>query len=609
MLLSAPVTTTRNILLLFLASICCASAQDLGNSADAVASVQGVVMSEGAPAANVDVHLLRKPKEHFYRLPVRTQKVKTDARGRYVFADVAAGQYKVWAETSKFTSLKKKLGGEPIKVPGAKAEVAVEPITLHEGCNYHVKILSANTGKPLPTGRVWFGWADLEREYHAGDDGVVNIGGLPPSDWYFIVTADGHEIQFLKTPAQSMGALTELEFKLKPGGAISGVVQTDEGEPVANVKVGVRLERGGMTPGYGSVESDQQGRFRLDNIPLGTPLQISARKDDYVSSSQRVVLPAGEPEFSTSMICNPRPYGGDCIMTIVNQQGQPIENVEVTNPGNSTATNRVVKSDTKGIALLQNLYTSFSGTRAFVRARGFVTQEVQMKPGTRESPSKITVTMQAGKTMRGFVLTQEGRPLPNVRVYYNQGEHPWTTGGRVSTDEQGEFEIDGLETQATLTVYSPKGFAPIRDMPITVDEVKPLTIKLQSMSVIRIRAIDQATGKPIPEFNVRVRASRIREDGEPRGSFSTSYSQEGVNILGTQTEFKMEGLEAGTPLQAIVSAKGYQPKTVPRIVAVNHREAPLNDIELQLDKAENYQKVSGRLVNPNGEPVEVRRFS
>jgi len=106
-----------------------------------------------SPAAGADVHLLRRPNGA-YILPVTTQKVNTDAEGRFVFQDVTPGRYKVWAETPRLTTLKKKLGGEAIEVGNEGNPVTIDPITLHEGCNYRVKVLSAKTGKPLPSGRV-----------------------------------------------------------------------------------------------------------------------------------------------------------------------------------------------------------------------------------------------------------------------------------------------------------------------------------------------------------------------------------------------------------------------------------------------------------------------
>jgi uncharacterized GH25 family protein/uncharacterized protein (DUF2141 family) len=559
-----------------------------------------ILMPDGQTrAAGADVHLLRRSTNGVYTLPVKTQKTSTNVDGEFQFSGVEPGQYKLWAETPKLTTLTKRLGGARVEVRDGSPSVA-DPLRLHEGCNYRVKVLSADTGKPLPSGRVQFGWTDLPRQYHAGKEGVIEIGGLSLGDWYFIVTADGHETQFKKTPEQPLGSLTELEFRLQPGGEVVGVVQTDSGEPVAGARVSASSVGGGMTPAYGLTQSDKDGRFQFENLPLDIAVRISANKEEHVSAFQEVVIPAGQNQVNATILCNPRPYGGDCIVSVLDEQGQPIANAQLTNPGNSTADNRLAITDEKGSALLANMYSSHAGIRVFVRAKGFITQEISVARGTPENPSRETITMQRGKILRGQLLTPDDKPAPNVRVYYNRGESVWSLGGKVITDKEGKFEIDGLPEQSTLTVYSPPPMSPIRNLAVIAGREAPIVIRMTLEAVIRIRAVDKDSGKPIPEFNVRVSHSRERKNNEPRASISVSYSREGINILGHQTEFKMQYLAENTPVQVIVSAKGYKSETLPRVLAVRSDKAELLDVALEPGA---YETVRGRIAFPNGRPV------
>jgi hypothetical protein len=252
---------------------------------------------------------------------------------------------------------------------------------------------------------------------------------------------------------------------------------------------------------------------------------------------------------------------------------------------------------------LVNLFSSYSGHRVFVRAPGFVPQQIDVDPGPADDPSEVSLTLQPGKTLHGQVLTPEGKPAAKVRVYYNEGEHPWTLGGRVDTDAEGKFEIDGLPEQSTLTVYTPSDYAPITDMPVTAGTDEPLTITMRLAAVLRVRAIDDHSGKPIPEFNVRVRNSPDRQQGEPWGSFSTAYSEQGINILGEKKEFTMEHLVEGTPLMMTVSAKGYLPVIQKRVLAVRSDRAKLLDVPLAPDSPDNYEIVAGTLSDAEGKPV------
>ncbi len=566
-------------------------------------SVDGsVLMPDGSPAVGADVHLLHRG-EGAYILPVKTTKVVTDKEGRFHFSTVKPGKYKVWAETPQLTSLKKKLGGYAFTIGDDGGDLNIDPLKLHKGCNYRVKIVSAATGKPLPGGRVWFGWTDLPREYHGDDGGIVEIGGLAVDDWYFVVAAEGHGIKFKKIPKQSLGSTTELVFKLNVGGDLVGVAQTDQGEPVEGVVIYASSTEGGMTPHYGRETTDEQGRFVFKNLPAGVSVRIGGRKAEYNRVSTNVVIPVGKKQVKTNLIFNPLPYGGDCIVTVVDEQGQPIAGAALRNDGNSTSLHRDATTDKNGQGRLANMYSSYRGHRVFVRAKGFITQELDVKPGTAKEPSEVRVTMQQGKTLRGRVVDPDGKPAANIRVYYNQGEHPWTLGGRVETDADGKFEIDGLPEQSTLTVYTPRQFAPIKDMPVTAGLDELLTVKMELSAVIRIRAIDEQTGKPIPEFNVKVENTRDRREGDPWGSFSTEYTEQGVNVMGETKKFEMTNLVAGTPLKVTVSAKDYLPLVQDRVLAVRSDQAPLIDIALKRDSPDNYEPVAGTLKRKDGKPV------
>ena len=102
--------------------LCSATVSGLARGADGEqGSISGVVHSSDGqtPAAKADVHLLRRP-DGAYILPVKTKMVRTNEKGEFRFNDVPVGSYKIWAETPKLTTLKKKLGGFQFKVETGK---------------------------------------------------------------------------------------------------------------------------------------------------------------------------------------------------------------------------------------------------------------------------------------------------------------------------------------------------------------------------------------------------------------------------------------------------------------------------------------------------------
>ena len=239
----------------------------------------------------------------------------------------------------------------------------------------------------------------------------------------------------------------------------------------------------------------------------------------------------------------------------------------------------------------------------FVRADGFITQKTTVSSGTPQNPSEAEVRLRRGKTLRGLVTDPDGNPGKDIRVYYNEGEHPWTVGGRVETDTNGEFVIHGLPNKSTLTVYTPRPYAPIRDLPVDIAAMEHITIKMELDSIIKLRAFDEQTGKPIPEFNVKVRNSSDRQDGGPWGSFSTAFSEQGIHVMGRKTEFLMDGLEGDTPLQVTISAKGYKTHVLPRVLAIRRDRAECLEVMLPIDSPEDYETIAGTLTFADGTPV------
>ncbi len=583
-----------------LVAVC--SAISYGQQKELKVVVGSVALPDGTPAENADVHLLRRSSGS-YTLPVKTTKVVTDEKGTFEFRDVSPGKYKVWAETPRFTSLKKKLGGLELTVTKDEDEISLETLKMHEGCRYLVRIVSAETGKPLAGGRVIFGWTDLPREYHGNEEGIVDIGGLGVDDWYFVVSATGHGIEFKKVPKQSLGSTTELEFKLKPGGRLEGVVQDEAGKPVAGARVYASGTTGGMTPNYGRATTGEDGTFEFRNLPAGVQIRVSASKDEHERVSENIAIGAGQVSSSIKLLCKRRPYGGDCIVTVVDEDQNPISEALIQNTGSSSSLTREATTDKAGKALLANMYKSYRGLRVFARAKGYITQEFTVEAGTKEDPSTFKVVMQKGVTLKGRLVDPEGKPAAKIRVYYNEGEHPWTVGGRVTTDDQGHFDIEGLPEASTLTIYTPKKYAPINDMKVTAGQAERITFEMKLAGVLRIRAIDSETKKPIEEFNVKVANSRQRDANDPWGSFSTAFSRQGVNVMGEQKTFEMTHLMPGTPLLVTVSAKGYESFSQDRMMTESSNKAKVIDIALKRDDPENYESIAGKIETSDGKPV------
>lgn len=568
-------------------------------------SVTGIVRTpDGIAAAQADVYLRHSPPGSI-TLPTHPLQTQTDSQGRFRFDDVAPGPYRLWAETDEFTSLKKKLGGLSVRVEETPAvhrsDIAVG---LHVGCGYDVSIVSAITRQPIKGARISFGWTDIEREYTPDDDGIVRIRNLGSDDWYFIVQADGFATEFKRTSKQQLASVLPLEFQLSPGGQIIGTVRDEKGTPLADAGVSVFPGDVSLSPRYGRTQTDADGEFSFDGLPIGRPLRLSAGKNGYESGRLRFAVASSDAATRTDLVCIKRPYGGDVIVEVVAGNGSPIAGATVINRGSSTSAIRTAVTDVRGRAKLQDLFTRYDGCHVTVKAEHFIAKRVPVVPGTVEYPEELKVQLELGRTVRGVVVKPDGTPAPKLRVYYNGGESSMNDlGDRVSTDSDGRFVIHGLPDKSTVTVYTPREFAPIRKLPVPVSE-QEFRIQMSIAGLIRVRALDADSREPLDEFNVRLGFCEIRKPDDPRARGISSYLiNPGVNIQGTKKEFRLDGQVVGTPYKLIVSAEGYEPTTIARVEAQAADTAELLDVPLNRIRAEDYQTVAGRLIDADSNPI------
>jgi beta-lactamase regulating signal transducer with metallopeptidase domain len=201
--------------------------------------IEGVVVigdrtGVALPAANVMVHLMRQrdPQTTPAQLnlqAVRTASVKTDAAGRYRFGSLPAGSYVMNGQSEGYVCK----GLRDVKV-GEGATVTAPELTLTRGGTVRIKLVDANTKKPmsLPDGTrgyvyphpqsplpsqnvVTFTNAVGETHVPAGRYGfMVSIPGTTPTDPYW------QSVDFPTTPPEishevKEGETVEVEVLIK----------------------------------------------------------------------------------------------------------------------------------------------------------------------------------------------------------------------------------------------------------------------------------------------------------------------------------------------------------------------------------------------------------
>ncbi|MCA9130875.1 MAG: carboxypeptidase regulatory-like domain-containing protein, partial [Planctomycetales bacterium] len=575
-----------------------------------------VIGLDGRPIGGADVFLLPNPDGAFI-LPVKPQLARTADDGTFVFDHLMKGGYQIWSETGMATSLVNKLRGRRVKIVEGSASNDKPPATvgpeteqtdalqliLHQGCGFDVNVRDMD-GNAIAGADISFAWTDIDRHYASDSDGVARIRNLAMDEWFVVVRAPRMATDWFKTSKQNLGSILPLDFQLKPGGSVRIKVVDETGASIPDAMVSVNATTVSMSPNYARAATDTDGELVADGLPLDGVLQVYASKDGFESANREITVPNSDRMLDLNLVLNRKPYGGDVRVHVTDEQGNPIEGAEIANRGKSSADMRRATTDAQGIALLQDVQSSYAGTVVIAKAAGFIAQEAQASPGTIEAPGELKFQLQPGKTLRGRIVNPAGQPMPNLRVYYDRGENGDLKGGRVDTDSDGRFELTGLRSEVLFTVYTPPEFAPIRQLVLRTDLDEVMELTLVPTGLLLVRAVDANTDQPIPAFNVRIGFCEDSQPGDrsPTG-ISTSLIEDGVNILGDVKEYRLDNQVAGTAFKVIVSAAGYETVTIARMVTENADVARCVDVPMQKEDMQDYQSVAGRILDADGRPV------
>jgi hypothetical protein len=585
-------------------SFAIASTADKTGTADKHRISGTVTLPDGKPANEATVYLLPSVKGA-RTLPTHPLRAETDANGKYVFDDVDKGSYRLWSETNELTSLEEKLQGMKIELAQAQEADMSFDLSLHEGCRYAVTVLDKANRQPVSGAEISFGWTDIDRGYTTSQQGFIEIAGLAIDEWYFVVKAKNYSVSYRKLPKQPLGSRTELVFELEPGSTLTGTIHDETGNAVHGAKVGASEVVPSMTPGLGRTETDRDGKYQLTSLPRGTEIRLSVTSANHVAISKNLTIPLDRSTINTDMSLVRRVYGGDCIVHVDDEKGSPIAGATIENMGNSSRDVRRGKTDDHGIARIDDLFSNYQGMSATVKAAGYIAQQIPLVAGSKDKPGEVKVTLIKGESIRGRLLKPDGDPAAAVWVFFNDGESGGgQLGGRVDTDQEGRFQIDGLPSPSTFTFYTPKPFAPISRRSLPVGGREEVVVTMEFEGVIRIRARDETTQKPIPEFNVKIGFSPDSRPTDPRiNGLSSNLINPGTDILGNVKEFRLGQLPPGAPLQITVSANGYSKFVLRRVEATVESESEAMEVELIPEDESMFRTVTGLLVDSVGKPV------
>lgn len=555
-----------------------------------------ILQADNSPLAGVTVELLKN--ETIIGEP-RTRKVVTNAQGEFVFTGIPAGSYQAFAFQGNLMSRDRFFSGEKVIVD---KDGASQPITLKmkPGLEVKVKVLSQATGQPIKDARVRLIWTDTKRDHRTGADGTVTLQALTAETWHIQAAAPDHAAQ---TQVLNLGNKepASVEYRLPPGGTLQGTIRDETGKELAGIGLDVHAQPDSAHLDY--LVSAKDGRYRIDYLPLGQGLTLSASKDGYQTVQKSFRLGAGEPvNGQLDVVIKKRPPGGAIAGIVTDEAGKPIADAQISNHGNSSAHVLKTKTDAQGRFLLDNVYNQSSRYELIVRATRFAPQRVSFTPGTTEKPAEIAIKLARGHSIRGRAVDEKGKPIAGAYVYFAHGNSPWGIGGSGRTDKDGRFQFDSLPADCPFTIRA-TGYSELPETSLPLDGDKEVVVTLKAQGALKGRVFDVNTSQPITRFNVKITFSPDRRPDEPSSGIWSQRVNPGEQFVSAQGSFVLKDLLAGMPLQVTIEAPGYERKVIRRVEVRPIGEAETLAIGLTAEDPANLQTVKGKLLNGRGEPV------
>jgi hypothetical protein len=235
---------------------------------------------------------------------------------------------------------------------------------------------------------------------------------------------------------------------------VQGMVIDAEGIPVPAADVSGEYD---IPQGFGRfihALTDRQGRFRIVNVPPGTPLRLSARRGHATTAEPEPISPGKElvtlkisPDHAVAISGrineqSGRPVAGAIVRVSARKRGRqdiPIEEFKVSFDDDG---HTMLRTDTKGQFNTPRRLRPDMEYRVDVEAEGYVAAGTEwIKPDQLRSRHFVAVVLQPiapTRTLVGRVVDIRHHPVAGA-VVFQSGDGPART--RSVTDTDGRFRL------------------------------------------------------------------------------------------------------------------------------------------------------------------------
>jgi Carboxypeptidase regulatory-like domain len=413
---------------------------------------------------------------------------RTDESGRYRIAGLASDRAKVYVGAPGY------LRTWVDAVPGVDGAEAVCDIELDPGARIHGRVFGP-TGEPVAGARILHDEGVIRSKKRAtatsGDDGTFLLEGVPAGWRTLTARAEGLASAVVDGLAVSAGSeVSEVEIHLAPGGAISGKLIDEAGEPVAGASV--RISAAG--PGgedlarSGLVEPAEDGSFRARHLRPGIYRVRVVATDHQAESRDAVVVVEGMETAGVDFVLR----GGASIAgKVLTLKGVPIAGAKLhawPRQGVRTGAWRAVDVISLADGSFRLTGLEAGAYQVNVSKVGFTGRGPDSVPVGTDG---LEIRLQQQATLVGTVIVgSDGAPAPvaKVRVHAAGETDDRITRSVSVASPDGEFSVRGLEPgRYELEASTEAGLRSLR-VPVSIsggETPEPVTLTLRPAASIR----------------------------------------------------------------------------------------------------------------------------
>jgi RNA polymerase sigma factor (sigma-70 family) len=209
-------------------------------------------------------------------------------------------------------------------------------------------------------------------------------------------------------------------------------------------------------------------------------------------------------------------------------------------------------------------------------------------------------------TLRGTVLGEDDKPVPGALVHamwwgYNHqfGSDRWLNEKSLTTDERGEFQIEGLDSKAELRLKAQLEEAwTAKVVTVRAGATAPLTLRVSRGARLALAGrVRDARGGPIHGARVEVWARPWRPEpnvGTPRTvALATPVRTDAAGKFQTPPQLEPDGF-----YRVVIGAEGFLSESSDWLPVGNARPLAFPDLVLQRSRT-----LQGRILDRDGKPV------